>query len=163
LKKIFIFLFLTIILFNCSTILRPTKYYLFSDGALKSADKKDQQEFNVAKKAMHFRQPGHITYDYFKFPNSLTFPKDSNLFKTLVTEILRTRNKNTKTDSIVVKRYLHYKENQTNQGSKEMIEVGGKIYTNKSGHIYFRYFKAAYFPELKLNIMSLETYTHLKF
>jgi hypothetical protein len=138
---------------------------LYSNGNLLRPDKSDLKEFKKVKKARHFRQAGHITYDYFKVPGQLTFPNDINLFKSFVKEILFLRVKDSPVDSVVVDNYEYFTENQVNLGTKELVIVSGKVYLNsgKSGEIRFRRFSASYLPKEKNNIIKIDTYVHLKF
>lgn len=138
----------------------PTKYYLYSNKKLVSPDKKDKAEFEMEKKALHFRQGGHITYDYIKFSNQITFPNDSSIFKNLVKEILFLRIKDIKIDSIIIDHCTYI---QAIEGNKDFVEANGIIYTNKSGKGYQRRFEAIYSTSLQLNIVIIGTYLHLKF
>lgn len=155
----------TLLLTSCSTILRPTKFYLYSSGTLNRPDQNDRTEFEKVKKTSRFRQAGHITYDYFKVPAQLTFPNDSILFKSLVKEILYARVKDMHVDSIVVDSYIYRKENEVDIGTQEYVEASGRIYLNsgKSCQSRFRRFGASYLPKQKNNIINIGTYNHLKF
>jgi len=135
----------------------PTQFYFYSEGKLQQAKDSNQIQFQKLKNETHFRQAGHITYDYFGIDDVLNLPKDSVQFKSIVNQIIRLRIQNFTIDS------LQFYSSPTESQVDDYFNLRGKIFRTKSNSVYYRRFSASVYPKINSSIIKIETYVHLKF
>jgi len=163
-SKIALFALVTaFFLTGCNYLLHPSKNYNYSERKLSNPSDKELSGFKVVRKELHFRQNGHLTYDYFRFSRPIQLPEDTAGFKTMVNEILLTRLNNLKIDSITFESVVFNKNDLSRAEGKEYIIALGNVWSKKKGKVRSRRLEAICLPKVHPSIVQIGTYYSLGF